>query len=357
MPETDLDAAETYARLDPERLVERIAGLPDQLVEGWHAGVTLDLPASYRDVERVVVLGMGGSGIGGLLLRGLAQGIGSGTPVEVVRGYAVPAHVGKRTLALASSNSGNTEETVAALREARDRGAQCIAVTTGGGLLDLARASGIPVLTFEWQHEPRAALGWSFATLLGICSSLLLLDIDEPRFHEAVDEMHALETQLGRDAPEAFNPAKQLARRLSGKLPVIVGAEALAPVAYRWRTQVNENAKQWAFADELPEFNHNQHAGYGLPAAALPLLHTVILRHADVHRRISLRIDATLEEMRLNRVVGEVVEVSGSTVLAQMLRAVLLGDYVSFYLGVLNGVHPSPVPALGRLKDHLARQP
>lgn len=357
MPETSLDAAETYARLDPERLVERIAGLPDQLIEGWHAGVALELPPSYRDVERGVVLGMGGSGIGGLLLRGLAQGIGSRTPVEVVRGYAVPAYVDKRTLTLASSNSGNTEETTAALRQAREQGAECIAVTTGGGLLELARTSGIPALTFEWQHEPRAALGWSFATLLGICSSLLLLDIDERQFHQAVDEMRALDSEIGRDVPEASNPAKQLARRLSGKLPVFVGAEALAPVAYRWRTQANENAKQWAFADELPEFNHNQHAGYGLPSAALPLLHAVILRHAGVHPRIALRIDATLEEMRLNGVVGEIVQVSGTTVLAQMLRAVLLGDYVSFYLGLLNGVDPSPVPALGRLKDHLARQP
>jgi glucose/mannose-6-phosphate isomerase len=157
-----------------------------------------------------------------------------------------------------------------------------------------------------------------------------------------------------RDVPESSNPAKQLARRLAGRLPLFVGAEALAPVAYRWRTQINENAKSWAIGDELPEMNHNAQTGYGLPQRVVPLLHSVLLRHQGVHPRIAVRFDATADEMRRNGVSAEILEIGGATLLAQVLRAVQLGDFASYYVGLLNGVEPSPVEPLGRLKDLLA---
>jgi glucose/mannose-6-phosphate isomerase len=158
----------------------------------------------------------------------------------------------------------------------------------------------------------------------------------------------------GREVPERENPAKQLARRLHGRLPVFVGAEALAPVAYRWRTQVNENAKSWAIADELPEMNHNAHAGYGLPAEVVERLRVVLMRHGGVHARIAPRFDATLEKMTEMGVAAEIVEIDGGDPLSAMLRAIALGDLVSYYLGLLNGVHPSPVPALLELKSWMA---
>jgi glucose/mannose-6-phosphate isomerase len=229
-------------------------------------------------------------------------------------------------------------------------------VTTGGALLDSVRRGGGEALTFAWDAEPRSALGWSFASLLGI-AGVLGLDGASSDLRGALDEMRALGRTIARDVAEDANPAKQMARRLHGTLPVFVGAQALAPVAYRWRTQVNENAKSWAIADELPEMNHNAQPGYGLASEIVPHLHAVLLRHAAMHPRIRLRVDATAAEMRAHGVAVEVIDVEGTTVLAQMLRAVLLGDYASYYLGLLNGVHPSPVTALGRLKDLLASKP
>ena len=352
--ESPLDAPDIYERLDPAGLYGRIAALPSQIDEAWHAARVLELPDAFRAAERIVVLGMGGSGIGGSLLRALALDLGARTPVDVVRGYELPAFVDERSLVIASSNSGNTEEVMSTFGAARVAGAKCIAITTGGRLLAAARESGAPGLTFAWAREPRAALGWSFASLLAICGRLGLMPDVEVDVVPALAEMRALVTQIGRDVPEASNPAKQLARRLSGKLPVFVAAQALAPVAYRWRTQVNENAKSWAMADELPEMNHNAPLGYGAPANVAAAMHVVLLRQASIHARTSRRVDLTLEQLRAAGVAAEVIDVPGSSVLAQMLWAIQLGDFVSYYLGLLYGVDPSEMRALEWIKSRLS---
>jgi glucose/mannose-6-phosphate isomerase len=211
----------------------------------------------------------------------------------------------------------------------------------------------VPALTFEWPDEPRAALGWSFAAPLAICVSRGLLPDAADDITAAAASMRAQNEGLQTDAPEAANAAKQLARRLHGRLPVFAGAEALAPVAYRWRTQVNENAKSWAIADELPEMNHNAQAGYGLPQRVVPLLHVVLLHHASAHPRMAPRIEATQAELSRAGVSSEVVQLEGASLLAQMLCGVLFGDWTSYYLGILNGVHPSPVDGLVRTKEFL----
>ena len=356
MREVSLDDAALWERLDAQGLRGRIAGLPEQIAEAWGAARALELPADYASCERVVVLGMGGSGIGGALLQALAVDLDARAAVTVVRGYRLPAYVDGRTLVLASSNSGDTEEVVATFGQALERGARCVAITSGGRLLEMAEARGVPSLRVRWDAEPRAAVGWSFASLLAICGKLGLAPDQDAALTSALGEMRALGHQIGVDVQEASNAAKQMARRLHGRLAVIVGAESLAPVAYRWRTQINENAKSWAIADELPELNHNAQAGFGLPKRIVPLLHVLLLRHASLHERIRLRVDATAEEMRRSGVAAEIVEVGGSTLVAQVLRALLLGDWVSYYLGLLNGVEPSPVEALGRLKAWLSER-
>ena len=354
MSASPLDTSELYERLDPHGLLGRIEGLPDQVEQAWAAGRGLDLPAEYRDVDQIVVLGMGGSGIGGTLMSALAAADGGRVPVVSARGYGVPAFVGTRSLVLASSNSGNTEETISALDAAIKAGAKCAVITTGGRLLEIAREHRLPTLTFKWDGEPRSALGWSFASLLGICSRAgLLADLGDD-VRDAAAAMRELREKIGRRSPEGSNLAKQIAGRMAGRLPVIVGAEALAPAAYRWRTQINENAKSWAMAEELPEMNHNAQEAFGLPQRIIPLLHAAFLRHATMHARIRARVDATIEEMRRCGVGAEIVDVPGERALVQMLWAIYLGDYVSYYLGLLNGVEPSPVLRLVALKDLLS---
>ena len=355
MTSSPLDSAATYESQDPSGLHDRIAALPAQIRQAWDAASALELPADYASAERIAVLGMGGSGIGGSLLRALAVELGAATPVEVVRGYRLPGHVDERTLAIASSASGNTEEIVALAAQAVDRGARCIAVTTGGRLLEYAHQHSIPALVYEWRGEPRAALGWSFATLLAISGKLGLLPGVSPDLEAALRSMRTLVDASSRDVPETGNPAKQLARRLHGKLPVIVGADALAPVAYRWVTQTNENAKSWGLALELPEMNHNAPVGYGGPAALLPLLHVVLLRQRSVHPRVAHRIELTRQQLTAAGVAVEILDVPGASPLEEMLWAIQFGDFASYYLGILNGADPSEVRALDWLKDQMSR--
>jgi glucose/mannose-6-phosphate isomerase len=354
MTTSPLDSDAIYFELDSEGLYGRIAGLPEQLAEAWAAAASLTLPEAYRGCDRTVVLGMGGSGIGGRLLQSLAVHVSARTPVSVVSGYTLPAYAGPRTLVFASSNSGNTEEVLATTREAIDAGAKCIAITTGGKLAALAAESGVPTLAFEWAGEPRSALGWSFASLLAISCGLGLLPDLSADFDRTVSQVRVYAASLGRGLPEASNPAKLLAGRVTGKLPVIIGAEALAPVAYRWRTQMNENAKSWAIADELPEMNHNAPLGFGAPPALVPLLHVILLRHAGMHPRLKLRVEGTLDLLREASVAAEVIDVPGETLVEQMLHALLLGDFASYYAGLLNGVRPSPMGALDWLKSYMA---
>jgi glucose/mannose-6-phosphate isomerase len=355
MTGSPLDDAATYDRQDPAGLYARIVALPGQIREAWDAATALNVPDDYARAVRIAVLGMGGSGIGGSLLRALAVELGATTPVEVVRGYRLPAHVDARTLAVASSASGNTEEILTLAQQALDRGARAIAITTGGRLLDLARKNGIPALAYAWQGEPRAALGWSFATLLAIAGRLRLLPDLGPALPAALDHMRSLVDACGRAVPESANPAKQLARRLHGRLPVIAGADALAPVAYRWVTQTNENAKSWGLALELPEMNHNAPVGYGAPPALVPLLHVVLLRQRSVHPRIARRIDLSRQQLAEARVAVEIVDVPGGSALEEILWAVQLGDFASYYLGILNGADPSEVRALDWLKEQMLR--
>jgi glucose/mannose-6-phosphate isomerase len=354
MAQSPLDDRQTYAKQDPAGLHARIAGLPDQMTEAYAAAGAVALPPEYAAAKRIAVLGMGGSGIGGSLLRALAIDAGATTPVDIVRGYTLPAYVDGQTLAIASSNSGNTEEVVSLLQQARTRGAMCVAMSTGGGLLQFARDKDIPALVYEWQGEPRSALGWSFASLLGICGGLRLIPDASADLAAAVEGMRAVVAACGIDAPEGSNAAKQLARRLHDRVPVIAGADALAPVAYRWRTQINENAKQWGVALELPEMNHNAPVGYAGPSALVPLLHAVLLRRKDEHPRIAARTELSRQQLEAAGVAVEVIETQGASALEQMLWAVQLGDFASYYLGILNGADPSEVQALDWLKRRLA---
>jgi glucose/mannose-6-phosphate isomerase len=354
--ESALDDVATYERLDPHGLYARIWALPEQIERAWAAAAALPLPDAHRDVERVVVLGMGGSAIGGSLLQALAVATGARVPFAVVRGYTLPTYVDAGTLVLASSNSGNTEETVAALTAAVDSGARCVAIATGGRIGELAQAHKLPWLRFSWDGEPRSALGWSTASLMAICGRLGLLDDQSAALAAALGDLRRLRPTLARDVPESTNPAKSLARRLAGRLGVFIGSEAIVPVAYRWCTQVNENGKSWAVAEELPEMNHNAPLGYDRPSELVRLLHVVILRHAAIHSRIRIRIDATMEQLAVAGVSAEVIDVPGASVLAQMLHGVALGDFTSYYLGLLNGVEPSPVAALDWLKSYMAER-
>lgn len=348
-----LDNVETYQSLDPAGMREHIRELPDQCRRAWALTRDLDLPAAQSQVRQVVVLGMGGSAIGGALVAGLVSEH-CAVPILCAGGYDLPAHSGPDSLVVGSSYSGNTEETLSALAQAIERGCHTVVITTGGRLLAIAEEYDIPTLRFDYASRPRAALGFSFTLLLGLLSRIGLVPDYGPDVEEAIKVMDHWQEELAPTIPLARNPAKQLAAELAGHLPVVYGAGFLAAAARRWKGQLNENAKVWAFWEELPELNHNAVVGYSLPDRVRASTAVVALRSELDHPRVCVRWEATAELLRQADVPLHEVWGRGHSRLAQMLSVIQFGDYVSLYLALLNGVDPSSMEQIEYLKEKLA---
>lgn len=350
----NLDDPNIYRQGDPEGMRDRIAEMGRQLEGARQSVSAFPHPGpDYSQARTVLVLGMGGSAIGGDLVRTLAEGQ-SRAPILVSRDYQLPAWVGPDTLAIASSYSGNTEETISAVQQALDRGARVLAVTTGGKLGQLAGQRGLPLLTFKYSAQPRAALGFSFGLLLGLLSKLGYVDDTGLGMDEAIAVARSLPLALGPDVPTNSNPAKQLAMRLHGKLPLIYGAGILSEVARRWKGQFNENAKAWAFFEQLPEANHNAVVGYENPADLAGQLYAILLSSPSYHPRVAARVRITGQILQQRGVAYELLEAKGNSPMAQMLDSILTGDYTSYYLALLYGSDPTPVKTIDFLKDQLA---
>lgn len=348
-----LDERATVDRLDPQGALGRIEALPEQCEQAWGRAAGLRLPDEHRAARGVVLLGMGGSAIAGDILCYLATRTG-GKPARVVRGYDVPNAVGERTLVVACSHSGNTEETLSAFRQAVGKGAKAFAITTGGELKKLADDAGAPAFVYEYDGEPRSAIGHQLMALLALGEQAGLVTPQASAVAEAVALMKRQRAALDFDSPFNSNPAKQLASRLHDRLPVIVGAGVLEPAAYRWKTQINENAESWAVHETLPEFGHNTIVGLALPREVVALVHAVLLWHPSL-ASLARHYEAIEAEMDEAGVAHERFEVAGESLLAQTLAACHAGDFVSYYLALLNGVSPAPMAAIDRLKARLSK--
>jgi glucose/mannose-6-phosphate isomerase len=351
----NLDAPEIYQRFDPSNMIGRIGELPQQCLKAWQGAIDLALPPDYADVDKVIIIGVGGSAIGGDLVRTLTMTQQSKATVLVHRDYNLPQLVDERTLVIASSYSGDTEETLSAFSQALQTTAKKLAITTGGRLKTLCLEKGIPVFTFHYKAEPRVAFGYSFFSLLAFFKKLGLITIEPQDVDETVRVLEKIVLNLDKSILLEANRAKQLAVRLPGRLVTIYGAGILSKVAFRWKTQLNECSKVWAFAEYFPELNHNAIVGYRYPAWINQKAFVIMLRSALLHPRILIRYEITADLLNDAGVDHEVVEAKGESPLSQMMSAVLFGDYVSYYLALLNGVNPSPVAAIDYMKERLAK--
>jgi glucose/mannose-6-phosphate isomerase len=345
---TTLDRASIEA-VDPEGMLDDVLAMPLQLADAlWRAESARirqgDSPAG------LVVCGMGGSAIGGDIALA-ALGDRATRPISVVRAYAIEPWTPPEALVLCSSYSGETEEVLACFEAAGAAGARRAVLTTGGRLAEAARAEGVPVIGVPSGMQPRAAL------LYGVVGTLECAALCEaaPSLHSEVDMATALLERLvqewGPDAPEDALP-KRLAAGLQGTVPVIHGAGPTAAVARRWHTQLNENAKTAAFWSQLPEAAHNEICGWERGRQAAPMS-AVFLEDPDQHPRVGRRIELMAGEVERAGAPAFRIKARGDSRLERVLSHALLGDLVSVYLAVLDGVDPTPVEAIDRLKSGL----
>jgi glucose/mannose-6-phosphate isomerase len=348
----NLDDLERFRTLDTMGMIDQIDGLPDQLRGAWDLGQGLPLP-EWSGIRRVVIAGMGGSAIGADLLRSYVEPLAS-TPLHVWRGYDLPAWAeGPDTLLVASSHSGNTEETLSAFDLGLKRGVRLLAVTRGGELASRAEVSGARVWRFEHRGQPRAAVGFSFGLLLAVLARLRLCPDPSGEIENAVAAMKSQQRRLKVESPVSDNLAKRMAGQLMDRWPMIIGGGLLAPVARRWRTQISEVAKAVGQFEELPEADHNMVAGVVAPEALIQRAMVVFLNASTEHPRLQLRVQATRNVMMVEGFNTDILEAEGDTRLAQQWTSLLLGDYTAFYLAMTYGVDPTPVVAIESLKERL----
>jgi glucose/mannose-6-phosphate isomerase len=302
----------------------------------------------------LVIAGMGGSAIGGLLARAVL-GDRASRPIVIARDYALPAWTTPDTTVLCASYSGETEETLAAFDAAGAVGARRIVSTTGGTLAASAREEGVPVIPIPGGFQPRAAVGYGLVVALEVASLSGAAPSLRTEIDVAAAHADAMAGEWGPGAPED-SLAKRLARSLHGSIPIIIGSGLTAPIAYRWKTQFNENAKSPAFAGELPEIDHNEIVGWKR-TPGLGRLAAVFLDDCDLHPRVRTRIALTRELIAEGTTASELVESVGATRAERLVSLVLLGDLVTLYRAILDGVDPAEIDVLVELKDQLkARQ-
>ena len=346
-----IETVESIRRADHGNMLDRVKDLPKQLRDALAIARAATLPPTLADVRSVAVLGMGGSAIGGELAAALLQDE-LRVPMVVHRDYGLPAWVGRDTLVIASSYSGNTEETLAAFAQARARGARIVALTTGGRLKQECDAAGIPVVTFSYQAQPRAALGYSLGLMLGVLARIGLAKDRTTEVEAALTEVGHLQERVHEGA--RTNDAKKLALELRGTVPFVYGAGVFGVMARRVKGQLNENGKSWAAFDVMSELNHNAVVGFPNPAARKDLLVLCLESDRDEARH-RIRFAVTKELLDRVRVPHRSLSFRGGSLLSEVLQLVYFTDHVTFYLALLNGVDPSEVRSIDYLKERLAK--
>ncbi len=336
--------SEAIRAIDPSGQLDDVLALPEHLRDAlWRVESTV---LDSADVSGLIVCGMGGSAIGGVLARA-AMGDALNKPMLIYRDYELPPWTQPDRAVLCSSYSGDTEETLAAFDAAEAVGAVRYVATTGGRLAEAARTAGVPVIGLPAGLQPRHAVGYGFTVACEVAAVLGVTDGMRTQIDTA-----AAHLEENRDAIMA--QAGEIAEQLAGTVPLIYGCELTVPAAYRWKTQINENAKQHAFDHQLPELDHNEIVGWN-PNGARQTFSAVFLGDSDQHPRQRERADLTAKLIEPAAAAVVRVETVGETRVQRLLRAVLLGDLVSLHLAAHNGVDPGPIEIIDRLKDELGR--
>lgn len=341
--------------LDSANMYGNIGMFPAQIRAGIEIGRATNLTGiggiRYRNI---ILAGMGGSAIGGDLIRSLIKSEAK-IPFEIHRNYGLPSYADNETLLICSSYSGTTEETLSSFKEGVKRDCHIICVATGGELAKLASQANVPRAIIPAGFPPRAALGYSFTVNLVILGRLNICRDYSTELAESVELLDNQNRVYGYESADNF--AFVLAKLISGKIPIIyAGADLLETTALRFKGQICENAKQMAFCNVFPEFNHNELVGWQLPSGLDKQFIVIILRDINDNPQTIKRM-RIIEQVLAEKRIGIInLEGNGKYPLTRMLSLINLGDYCSFYLALLNGVDPTPIEVINFLKRKLAEE-
>jgi len=339
-------------------MYNRIFDLPEQMQDALRIAQSWQIDANdFSDIKNVVVVGMGGSAIGGDLARTFLQSKLL-VPFSICRHYELPEYVDDESLVIASSYSGNTEETLAAVDDAINRKAMIAAMTTNGMLEDVCKINDIPYITLPAGLQPRAALGYSFIPLMVFFEKIKLIRNVSSEVEKLVNGLKRYRDPLIEGNKSDDNPAKSLAEKIKGRIAIIyTGPTLIDAVGVRWKGQICENSKNLAFVNQFAEFNHNELVGWSDVAAQFKdQLIVIVLRDQDDHPQIQKRMEIVKGLIKKTGVEVVQIESQGDTVLTRMFSLIQYGDFVSYYLAALNRVDPTPVHVIQELKGALLQK-
>jgi glucose/mannose-6-phosphate isomerase len=307
---------------------------------------------SFEGVQNIVYAAMGGSALAASLVQSWP---GATKPMEIVRGYDLPSYVGADTLVVAASYSGNTEETLSAIEQAEAKGAKIAVITAGGGLQQLAEEKGYMLMLLPKAELPRCATFYNFRALLQVLDAAgVLQSVDyAAAFEKTSAFIKEAAEKWAPDVATASNPAKQLAQELMGKSIVMYSGPKMHPAAYKWKLGFNENAKQVAWINQLPEFNHNEFTGWSKQPVDKPYA-VIDLRSNLENPRVQKRFEVTARLLSGMRPEPIVIQAEGNNELEQLVWSIVFGDYVGLYLALLNRINPTPLELVDKLKSALS---
>lgn len=311
-----------------------------------------ELPDLTFPVENIVYAGMGGSALSALISQSWP---GYHLPFEVVRGYTLPGYVSNKTLCIIASYSGNTEETVACLEQAQAKNSHIVVITGGGKLQELAQQNNYPLALIPNVEQPRFAALYILKAIVTILerTGLVAAAGAEQNLHQTGQFLHQSMQSWLPTVPTGNNQAKQIAQELMGKSIVVYSGPQLFPAAYKWKISFNENAKHIAWCNQLPEADHNEILGWTQQPVQKPYA-VIDIRSNLEHPRIQKRFLVTERLLSGLRPAPIVINPKGETLLQQLIWTIALGDFVSLYLALLNGLNPTPVELIEKLKKALA---
>lgn len=353
----NLDNVKAVQTCDRHNMLGLIEAFADQCQEAKEIGLKFALPASLkRAYKNIVLTGLGGSAIGGDILRSYISDE-AGIPIFVNRNYTLPHFVNKDSLVIVTSYSGNTEETISAYKDAREKGASILAITSGGEIAKLAEGDGNPVIKIPPGLPPRCALGYSFFPLLITMAKIGIIQDKVKEIDEVIGLFRTMKGSMTGQAVSAKeNIAKTIALAIHNKFPIIYGGQDhIDSVVTRWRGQIAENAKTLSSGYVFPEMNHNEIVGWDNPARLIKDFTVIILRDIDDKERISRRMDITKQIIEKQKVKVIEVKSIGTDLLPRIFSLIYIGDFVSFYLAILNRVDPTPVDRITYFKEELAK--
>lgn len=352
-----LDDVARIKKLDKSGVYHSIISLDKQCQDAWEKVCEIETPDDYKDFSQVIVCGMGGSALGAHVVQSLFQAE-LRIPLIIVRDYDLPSFVNQDSLVVLSSYSGNTEETLSCAEKAIDRKIKSFIITSGGKLAEIAQSNSLPCYIIDPVYnpcgQPRMATGYSIFGQLALFACLDLISLTEEEVRRTIQLIKTLQGKFSVEVPCSENLAKQIAKEIVEKIPLLVTAQHLIGAAHVFNNQLNENAKHFSNFQVIPELNHHLMEGLAYPKQNSQVLHFIFILSSFYPQRIQQRFKLTKDIVEKNEISAKNIEIPQvQTKLEEVFGLIVLGSFVSFYLAMLHNVDPAPVPWVDYFKKAL----